>query len=132
MAKVRRIEKLAKIFAERGCERRHAGAGPDDVFRPSRRHNSAPDDDRGLAAELEKNRQLPHGYRAPDRIGARRAGPRGGGLRGAGVQFTRPALLGLSAFGAKRKVKMESVGRWPAAYEASICRRASRKESLET
>jgi hypothetical protein len=42
------------------------------VFRPSRRDRAAPDDDCGLAAKLEKNRQMAHGYPAPDRI-ARRA-----------------------------------------------------------
>ena len=68
MVKVRRIEKLAKIVAERRRKRRHARAGLDQVFRPSRGHHAAADDDCGLTAELEKNRQMAHGYRAPDRI----------------------------------------------------------------
>jgi hypothetical protein len=37
------------------------------VFRPSRGHHAAADDDCGLTAELEKNRQMAHGYPAPDR-----------------------------------------------------------------
>ena len=61
MAKVRSIEKLAKIVGERGRERRHAGAGFDEMLRPSRRDRAAADDDRGLAVKLEKNRQMAHG-----------------------------------------------------------------------
>ena len=68
VVKVRRIEKLAKIVAERRRECRHASAGSDQVFRPSRGHHAAADDDCGLTAELEKNRQMAHGYPAPDRI----------------------------------------------------------------
>ena len=68
VVKVRRIEKLAKIVAERGREGRHARAGSDQVFRPSRGHHAAADDDCGLTAELEKNRQVAHGYPAPDRV----------------------------------------------------------------
>ena len=61
MTKVRLFEKLAKIVAERGRECRHASAGVDEVFRPSRRHSAAADDDCSLSAELEKNRQMAHG-----------------------------------------------------------------------
>ena len=68
MAKVRRIEKPAKIVGERGGERRHACAGFDEMLRPSRCDRPAADDDRSLAAKLEKNRQMAHGYRARDRI----------------------------------------------------------------
>ena len=58
--------KLAKIVAERRRECRHARAGFDQVLRPSRGHHAA-DDDCGLTAELEKNREMAHGYPAPDR-----------------------------------------------------------------
>ena len=68
MAKIRRIEKLAKIVGERWRECRHASAGFDEVFRSSRRDRAAADDDCGLTTELEKNRQMAHGYPAPDRI----------------------------------------------------------------
>ena len=88
VAKVRRIEKLAKIVGKRGRERRHVRAGLDEVFRPSRGNRAAADDDRGLAAELKKNRQMAHGYAAAER------NPRGARLAGwkwgtANVQFTR-------------------------------------------
>jgi hypothetical protein len=88
MAKVRLIEKLAKIVAERGCEYRHASAGLDEMFRPSRGRRAAAYDDGSLAAKVEKDRQMAHGYPTPDRI-ARGAASPGGGLRRAGVQFTR-------------------------------------------
>ena len=81
VAKVRLIEKLAKIVAERGRECRHARAGLDEVFRPSRRHRAAAYNDCGLAGELKKNRQMAHGYRARDR-NARSARFRDGRMRG--------------------------------------------------
>ena len=88
MAKVRLIEKFAKIIAERGCECRHASADLDEMFRPSRGCRAAAYDDCSLAAKVEKNRQMAHGYPAPDRIAGGGPSP-GGGLRRAGVQFTR-------------------------------------------
>src|ERR1700722_13432384 len=68
VVKVRHIEKLAKIVAERRRKRRHASACSDQVFRASRGHHAAANDDCGLITELEKNRQMAHGYPAPDRI----------------------------------------------------------------
>ena len=56
VAKVRGVEKLAKIVGERGRERRHAGARLDEMLRPSRRRRAAANDDRSLAVKLEKNR----------------------------------------------------------------------------
>jgi hypothetical protein len=38
------------------------------VFRPSRGNHATTDDDCGLAAKLEEDRQMAHGYPAPDRI----------------------------------------------------------------
>ena len=86
--KVRLVEKLAKIVAERGSECRHASAGLDEMFRPSRRRRAAAHDDCSLAAKVEKDRQMAHGYPTPDRIAGGAPSPRGG-LRRAGVQFTR-------------------------------------------
>ena len=86
--KVRRIEKLAKIVAERRRECRHASACFDQVFRSAGGHHAAADDDCSLAAKVEKYRQMAHGYPAPDRNArAARLGSRG--LRGAVDQFTR-------------------------------------------
>jgi hypothetical protein len=48
------------------------------MFRPSRRHRAAADDDRGLAVELEKNRQMAHGYRTLNVIAPYRPGARAG------------------------------------------------------
>jgi len=68
VAKVRLIEKFAKIVAERSRECGHACARPDEMFRPARGDCPAADDDCSLAAKVEKNRQMAHGYPAPDRI----------------------------------------------------------------
>ena len=88
MMEVRLIEKFAKIVAERRRERGHASPGFDEMFGPSRGWRAAADDDCRLAAQIEKNRQMAHGYRAPDR-NARgvRSGERE--IRWAGVQITR-------------------------------------------
>ena len=63
MAKVLGIHELAKIIGERSRECRHPRARPDEMFRPSRGHGAAADDDGGLAVKLEKNRQMAHGSR---------------------------------------------------------------------
>jgi hypothetical protein len=58
------------------------------MFRSPRGRRAAADDDCSLAVEIEKNRQMAHGYPAPDRI-ARGARSPSGRLRRAVVQFTR-------------------------------------------
>ena len=88
MAKVRRVAKSDEFVAEFACECRHPGAGPDEIFRPSRRHDPAPDDDGRPIAEFEKDRQMAHGYRPRDFI-VRNDPSRAAGPAKERIEFTR-------------------------------------------
>ncbi len=61
MPKIRQLARRAKILAKLGCKGSDARAGLHQEFGPTRRDHAAADNDGGLVAKVEKNRQVAHG-----------------------------------------------------------------------